>query len=63
MSLQEEIAKKSSEIYREAYQMSIEQHNNEAEIYMDNGWHVALEFNPMDIKQISNITLIGIPAS
>ncbi len=39
----------------------IEQHNAETEVYMDNGWQVALKHNPSAKEQISDIKLIGIP--
>lgn len=39
----------------------IEQHNVEIEVYMDNGWQVALKHNPSAKEQISDIKLIGIP--
>ena len=41
--------------------ISIECYNDKTEIYMDNGWQVALKSNPSINEQISNIALIGAP--
>lgn len=41
----------------------IDKHNNEMEIYMNNGWQVNLKNDIGDSSVISNARLVGVPAT
>lgn len=43
--------------------MHIDKHNNEIEIYMNNGWQVNLKSNISDSVVLKNARLVGVPAT
>lgn len=42
--------------------IAMENHNDEIEIYMNNGWQVNLKLSLSELSMINDIRLIGVPA-
>ena len=42
--------------------IAIENHNDEIEIYMNNGWQVNLKLSLSELSMINDIRLVGVPA-
>lgn len=40
----------------------MENHNDEIEIYMNNGWQVNLKLSLSELSMINDIRLVGVPA-